>query len=319
MQPVDLLAAAALDALLGDPEWFPHPVRGVGRLIGGLETLTRRAWRNERLAGTVTILLAIAVTAGTVWATLAAARALSPWAERALGILWVYFGLSARCLSDEALRVDRDLRRGDLGAARRSVARIVGRDTQSLDASGVSRAAIESVAENTVDGILTPLFFAGLAGPVGIWVFKAISTGDSMIGHRDERYRRFGTVAARLDDVANFIPARLAPPLFALAALATGRSAAGAWRVGWRDRHHHDSPNAGIPEAAMAGALSIRLGGPATYEGESIEHAPFGAEFAPPEPRHIRPAVAVLWGASAAAVALAAGAAHFVRLATTPG
>jgi adenosylcobinamide-phosphate synthase len=257
----------------------------------------------------VTILATIGATAGVVWGTLALARMAGPWAERAVAILWTYFGISARSLSDEARRVARDLRRDDLPAARRSVARIVGRDTEALDASGVSRAAIESVAENTVDGILSPLFFAALTGPVGLWVFKAVSTGDSMIGHKDERYRRFGTVAARLDDAANFIPARLAALLFALAAGLTGNRASDAWRVAWRDRRHHDSPNAGIPEAAMAGALGIRLGGPVTYAGETVEHAPFGAEFPPPEPRHLGRAMGMLWTVTLLGTALAAAAA----------
>jgi adenosylcobinamide-phosphate synthase len=317
MHPLDLLAAVALDAVLGDPEWFPHPVRYVGRLIHNLETVTRRCWRNERIAGTVTILVTILITAGVVWGSLAIARMAGSWVERIVTVAWVYLGISARCLSDEARRVDRDLRRNDLPAARQSVARIVGRDTQSLDASGVSRAAIESVAENTVDGILTPLFFAALTGPIGLWIFKAVSTGDSMIGHMNERYRRFGTVAARLDDAANFIPARLAPLLFALAALLTGNRAVSAWHVAWRDRHHHDSPNAGIPEAAMAGALGVRLGGPVTYAGEPIEHVPFGAEYPPPEPRQLRSARVMLWGVTILGTALAAGTAVLMILART--
>lgn len=307
MQPLDLLAAVALDALLGDPEWFPHPVRYIGRLIRVLENGTRRWLRNERIAGAITILLTISITAGVVWTTLVAAREVGGWMERMVAVAWTYLGLSARCLADEARRVHRDLMRGDLAAARQSVARIVGRDTHDLDISGVTRAAIESVAENILDGILTPLFFAALGGPVALWVFKAISTGDSMIGHKDERYRRFGTAAARLDDAANFLPARLSALLFALAALLTGGRAGDAWRVAWRDRCHHDSPNAGIPEAAMAGVLGVRFGGPVTYQGEQIEHAPFGAEYPLPEPRHIRSAIAVMWMVTFLGTALAVG------------
>jgi adenosylcobinamide-phosphate synthase len=316
MHPLELLAAVILDAVLGDPEWFPHPVRYVGRLIATLERWTRGAWRNERLAGTVTILVAIAVTGGVVWGTLAAARAVHVWLGHVVAVGWTYLGLSARCLADEGWRVYRDLARGDLAAARQSVARIVGRDTATLDESGVSRAAIESVAENTVDGILTPLFFAGLGGPVALWVFKAMSTGDSMIGHLDARYRRFGTVAARLDDVANFVPARLAPPLFAAAALLTGHSAVSAWRVAWRDRRHHASPNAGLPEAAMAGALRVQLGGPSVYDGEVVAHEPFGGEYPLPGPRHVRAAVVVMWVVTALGAALALGASLFLTFAT---
>lgn len=305
MHPLELLAAVILDAVLGDPEWFPHPVRYVGRLIAALESGTRRVWRNERLAGTVTILVTIAVTGGVVWGTLVAARLVNVWLGHVVAVAWTYLGISARCLADEGWRVYRDLVRGDLAAARISVGRIVGRDTATLDEAGVSRAAIESVAENTVDGIITPLVFAGLGGPVALWVFKAMSTGDSMIGHMDTRYRRFGTVAARLDDVANFLPARLAALLFAAAAFLTGNSALAAWRVTWRDRRHHASPNAGIPEAAMAGALRVQLGGPTVYEGEIIEHEPFGGEYSLPETRHVRAAVVMMWMVTALGAAVA--------------
>lgn len=313
MHPVDLAAAVALDVLLGDPEWLPHPVRQIGRLLSGLESLTRRLWRNERVAGTVTILAALAVTAGVVWGTLAAARLAGETAERVVGVIWVYLGLSARCLSDEARRVYRCLTACDLPAARNAVGRIVGRDTAALDESGVSRAAIESVAENTVDGILTPLFFAAIGGPVGLWVFKAMSTADSMIGHKDARYIRFGTVAARLDDAANFIPARFSAGLFAVAAAVAGKSARDAWRVAWRDRHHHDSPNSGIPEAAMAGALRVRLGGPVQYGGERVEHHPFGEEFRAPGRADVRSAIVVMWWVTLAGAALALAAAAWMQ------
>jgi adenosylcobinamide-phosphate synthase len=318
MHPLDVLVAVALDAALGDPEWLPHPVRYIGRLINALERFTRRRWRNERVAGTLTILGVIGVTAGVVGGSLVVVGIFGcAWLMHVVVVAWTYLGLSARSLADEARRVQRDLGRGDLAAARCSVARIVGRDTQTLDAAGVSRAVIESVAENTVDGILTPLFFAALGGPVALWIFKAISTGDSMIGHKDERYLRFGTAAARLDDAANFVPARLAAFLFALAALFTGHHAADAWRVAWRDRGHHDSPNAGIPEGAMAGALRCRLGGAATYGGVAIDHPPFGAEYPPPEPWQIRSAIVMMWVVALLGTLLAASASAGVQVAQT--
>lgn len=298
----DLGAACLLDAWLGDPGWLPHPVRGIGALIAGLEKFTRRCWRNERLAGAVTVGLTVLVTAGAVWLSLRLAAAAGFWVERLAAVLWLYLGLSTRCLADEAGRVRRNLaegvRTGNLAGARRAVSRIVGRDTARLDAVEISRAAIESVAENTVDGFLSPLFYAALGGPAAMWIFKAVSTCDSMIGHRDARYVRFGTVGARSDDALNFLPARLSVWLFALAALCAGGSWRGCLRTAGRDGARHASPNAGIPEAAMAGALQVRLGGAVEYDGEAVTHGPFGGEYREPQPADVNRAVRMLWGVS---------------------
>jgi adenosylcobinamide-phosphate synthase len=293
--PLELAAAFALDVLFGDPAWFPHPVRGIGWLINTFETWTRKRIRNERAAGVVTVLLTLAVTGAVVAATCLLARRAHPWAGHAVTVGWLYLGLSTRSLSDHVRRIMRDLTLPTPDAARRSVGHIVGRDTARLDAGGISRAAIESVAESTVDGILSPLFFAVLGGPVLLWLFKAASTCDSMIGHMDARYIRFGTFGARLDDVLNYLPARLAFFLFPAAAGLTGQNAAAAWRIARRDHGNHASPNAGVPEAAMAGALGVRLGGPTTYEGEVVDKPPFGAEFRPPQPDDISAALRLMW------------------------
>lgn len=302
--PLELAAAFALDLLFGDPDWFPHPVRGIGRLIARLEALTRRLIAHERTAGVLTVLLTLAVTGAVVSGTCFLASRIHPWAGHAITVAWLYLGFSARSLSDHARRVAVDLRTNSLEAARRSVSHIVGRDTATLDASGVSRAAIESVAESTVDGILSPLFFAILGGPVLLWLFKATSTCDSMIGHKDARYLRFGTFGARLDDVLNYLPARLAFFLFPMAALFTGGHPGACWIVAWRDHRHHASPNAGVPEAAMAGALGVRLGGPTVYEGEVVNKPPFGAEFRDAQPADIPAALNLMWGVSAIALLL---------------
>lgn len=296
--PLELAAASALDALIGDPRWLPHPVRGIGWLIHTFESLTRRRVANERAAGVLTVLLTLLVTVAVVGGTTLAAGRVHPWAGHVVTVAWLYLGFSTRSLHDHVRRVVCDLREPTLDAARRSVGYIVGRDTARLDASEISRAAIESVAESTVDGILSPLFFAVLGGPILLWVFKATSTCDSMIGHKDERYIRFGTFGARLDDVLNYLPARLAFLLFPTAAFLTGGNAATAWRIARRDHTHHASPNAGVPEAAMAGALGIRLGGPTVYEGETVDKPPFGAEFRPPLPEDIPVALRVMWAVS---------------------
>lgn len=305
MNAAVLAAGYLLDILVGDPPRLPHPVRGVGWMIATLETLTRRWWpRHERLAGTVTVLLTLAVTALTVGGSCALAAAVDPWAGAVLTVLWLALGFSTRSLSDHARRIAVALANGDLPAARTRVGMIVGRDTAALDAGGISRAAVESVAESTVDGVLSPLFFAILGGPVGLWLFKAVSTCDSMIGHKDARYIRFGTFGARLDDVFNYLPARLALVLFPAAAALTGADSRQAWRIGLRDHHRHASPNAGIPEAAMAGALNIRLGGPATYDGLVSDNPTFGEEFPAPAPADVTRSIRLMWCVSFMAFAI---------------
>lgn len=296
--PLELGAAFLLDVIAGDPERLPHPVRGIGWLISTFERETRRTVANERLAGVLTVLLTLLVTVVVVGGTCAAAQRLHPWCGSAVTIAWLYLGLATRSLSDYTRRVYRDLRDGDLEQARRSVAHIVGRDTARLDRHEVSRAAIESVSESAVDAVLSPLFFAVLGGPAGLWIFKAVSTCDSMIGHKDARYIRFGTFGARFDDALNYLPARLSMLLFPVAAALTGGHAASCWRVALRDRRHHASPNSGIPEAATAGALQVRLGGPTMYEGELVNKPPFGGEFRLPEPADIPRAIRLMWAVS---------------------
>jgi adenosylcobinamide-phosphate synthase len=296
--PLELGAAFLLDVIVGDPERLPHPVRGIGRLIATFERETRKIFTHERLAGVLTVLLTLLVTGVVVGATCAAAHHLHPGFGSVVTIAWLYLGLATRSLSDYTRRVYRDLRDGDLERARQSVAHIVGRDTARLDRHEVSRAAIESVSESAVDAVLSPLCFAVLGGPVGLWIFKAVSTCDSMIGHKDARYIRFGTFGARLDDALNYLPARLSLILFPAAAALTGEDAVSCWRVARRDRHHHASPNSGIPEAATAGALRVRLGGPTLYEGELVNKPPFGGEFRLPEPGDIPRAIRLMWAIS---------------------
>lgn len=296
MTPLPLAAAYLIDVVVGDPRNLPHPVCAIGWLITFFEKWTRRLLPGkERVAGFTTVAGTLAVTSGVVGGTCALAGRIDPRAGLAVSILWLASGFATRSLSDHARRVARDLARGDLAAARRSVGHIVGRDTGNLDHREISRATVESVAESTVDGVISPLFFAVIGGPVGLWIFKAASTCDSMIGHKDERYIRFGTFGARLDDVLNYLPARLAFLLFPLAAWIARADPGKAWRVARRDHAMHASPNAGIPEAAIAGALNVRLGGPVTYDGVPSDHPVFGAEFREAEPEDIPRAVRILW------------------------
>jgi len=282
-----ILIALLLDLAFGDPRWFPHPVRLIGRLIAALEKQTRKAITSERVAGTVTALTVILLAAVTTAILIGVAQQIHPLLGDVAGILVLYTTLAARDLARHSLAVYRALEKFDLAEARRLVSWMVGRDTERLNEREVLRAAVESVAENTVDGIIAPLFFAVLIGPVGAMAYKAINTLDSMIGYKNESYIDFGRTAARLDDAANFIPARLSAPILTAAAGLLGLSASAAWRIAWRDGRKNLSPNAGIAEAAVAGALGVRLGGVMERRGRPVSQPEIGDPVVPLEREHI--------------------------------
>ncbi len=305
-----VLLALAADALLGDPPTWPHLVRWMGRAISRLETWLRRRYQTPaglRLAGA---LLAIIVVGGFAWAAqVALALAWGLW--RPLGFLLATF-LAFQCLAlgqlwREARAVAAPLEAGDLAKAREMLGRIVGRDTAILDEAGVRRALIETVAENFNDGVVAPLFYLTLGGPVLAVAYKAVNTLDSMVGYRDQRYIDLGRFSARLDDLAGWLPARLSALLLATACPLVGLDGRLAWRGALRDHAAHKSPNSGWPEAAAAAALGVRLGGPNQYGGILVEKPwinPTGRDPLPPDVN----AIFHLYGA---ACALAGGAALF--------
>ncbi len=299
-----ILIAILLDLALGDPRWLPHPVRLIGRLIGTLEGPARRAIPDARLAGTLTALTVIMAAVLATALLIEIAGWIHPLAGDAVSILLLYTTLAARDLASHSLDVYRALAAGDLEEGRRRVARIVGRDTERLTEEGVVRAAVESVAENTVDGVIAPLFFAALGGPAAAMAYKAASTLDSMIGYRNERYIDFGRTAAKIDDGLNYLPARLAAPLLAAAAAILGFRASAAWRIARRDGRKHLSPNAGIAEAAVAGALGIRLGGVMERRGEPVNLPEIGDPVVPLARGHILAANRLLFAATGIAAAL---------------
>lgn len=307
-----ILAAVALDLVLGDPRWFPHPVKGIYRLALGLERLTRRAIPWPRLAGLATALAVYAAAGFAAWGLIYLAGLAHPWAADAVSVVLVYTTIAARDMARHSMAVFRPLAAGDLPEARRRAAMIVGRDTQDLDEAGVARAAVESVAESTVDGVTAPLFFAVIAGPVGAMVYRAINTLDSVFGHKNERYLKFGWASARMDDLANFLPARLTAPLVGAAALVLGRRPLRALRVLARDGSKHQSPNAGLAEAAMAGALGVQLGGRNYYDGEPLDGPILGDPLVPLAARHIPQANAVMFATMGFFLALALVARVFV-------
>lgn len=260
-----------LDLLLGDPDSRWHPIAWIGRFIAACERWIRPRFPatpvGERTGGMVLTLAVTAVSTALPALLLLLCARLSPWLAMAVNALLCWILIATKSLRVESLRVYAQLQKGDLPAARRAVARIVGRDTQALTASQVASAAVETVAESTVDGILSPLFYMALGfAPLGFF-FKAVSTLDSMIGYRNDRYQYFGTFAARLDDVLNFLPARLGGALMCAAAFLSGADGREAWRVFRRDRLAHASPNSAHTEAACAGALGLTLGGDASYFG----------------------------------------------------
>jgi adenosylcobinamide-phosphate synthase len=218
----------------------------------------------------------------------------------------IYYGVAAGSLARETQAVIAPCEKGDLVQARKCLSRIVGRDTQNLSAQEINRACIETVAENTTDGVVAPLFYTALAGPVGLWIYKSINTLDSMVGYRNARYLRFGWASARTDDVANYVPARLTYLLLCLAACLSGQQGYQALRIGWRDGRKHPSPNSAWSEAAMAGALGVQLGGPSTYAGVLSQKPYLGEPLRPLTTNTVQQALSLMlltsWLALLAAV-----------------
>ncbi|MBT1072464.1 adenosylcobinamide-phosphate synthase CbiB [Pelotalea chapellei] len=266
--PEVIAMAVLLDLVLGDPRWLPHPVVQIGRLITVLESLLRRLIACERCAGVLLLLLTTGTAAGTTWLLLRSTAHLSSLAGLLAAIMVSATCLAARSLHRESSLVAAALGAGDIISARQHLSYIVGRDTEHLNEDEIWRALVETVAENTSDGIIAPLFWLSSGGPVTAMAFKAISTLDSMVGYKNERYLQFGWASARMDDLVNFIPARLTAILMIISAPALGLSWSNACKIFLRDRLKHPSPNSAHPEAAAAGALGVRLGGTSSYGGK---------------------------------------------------
>jgi adenosylcobinamide-phosphate synthase len=271
-----VLAAVVLDLVLGDPRALPHPVVAIGRMISFLECLLLRLFKDARLAGIVLLVTTVGVTYAVAALLLKAAYAFAPDAGFVVGLYLAWVSLAARSLHVESGKVAMALERGDIAEARLALSYIVGRETAQLDEPEIVRGAVETVAENTGDGVIAPLFFLMLGGPPLAIAYKAVNTLDSMVGYKNERYLQFGWASARFDDLANYIPARLTGLLMVLAAPICALSGSGAWRIMRRDCRNHSSPNSGFPEAAAAGALGVRLGGANCYFGKVVEKPTIG-------------------------------------------
>ena len=293
-----LLIGFLLDALIGDPYNFPHPVRLIGRMIAALERIIRQKCRNLRTGGV--ILAAVVLSASAVIPLILVL--LCYHIHALLGIITesilICYLLAARNLCDESMKVCRAAESGDTEGARKAVSMIVGRDTAVLDRDGIIRAAVETVAENTSDGVTAPLFYIALGGAVGGFFYKAANTMDSMIGYKNEKYADLGRFAAKLDDVLNFIPSRLSALLMIAVCPLLRLDAKNAFRIWRRDRRKHASPNSAQTESACAGALHLRLAGDAWYFGTLHKKPYIGDDDRQIEPADIRRANRLMYGTS---------------------
>lgn len=316
MSGLGIILAFELDMFFGDPKRLPHPVRLMGMTIERAEGLVRKLFSSPRGLKAGGGLLALFLISAAYVATrvlLEAAAYISPHLSFLLGVVLAYTTISARSLHTEAENVVGFLREYDLPGARRQLGRIVGRDTQELDETEVMRGVTETVAENISDGVVAPLFYLALGGPALGMAYKMANTLDSMLGYRTDPYLHIGFFPARIDDVANFIPARLTGLLMVAAAWVAGLSPREAWTVLRRDGGKHPSPNAGIPEAAVAGGLGVRLGGPSTYFGIESSKPFINENGRPPSVSDWPGTVRLLYGTSLISLAILALAATALR------
>jgi adenosylcobinamide-phosphate synthase len=285
-----IAAAILMDIIIGDPRWLPHPVVFFGRIIRSGETLIR-SWTNTdrglKIGGTILTLLVVLGSYIFFWGLIWLAYKINAWLGLGLSIYFMSQALAVNSLYKHALAALDPLRKGDLPAARDALSMMVGRDTDRLNESEIVRGVVETVAENTVDGITAPLFYGFLGGPPLALAYKAINTLDSMMGYKDERYLNLGWAGARLDDLANYIPARITGLLYLLVAPFTPGGLANVWRTIRRYARRHPSPNSGIPEAAVAGALEIQLGGVNYYRGIASSEVTMGEKKKDLEIKHI--------------------------------
>lgn len=288
-----------LDLILGDPRWLPHPVKGMGWLAKKIELPLRRVVKSERIAGLVFTVIIISIVWGLTSTIIRQATFFNRYLGLGFSILFIYTALAIKDLRIESMRVYQALGKGDIIAARQNLSLIVGRDTQNMDEEDIIRATVETIAENTVDGIISPLFYAFMGGAPLALTYKAINTLDSMVGYKNKRYRYFGWASAKLDDLVNFIPARLSALFLPMASLLTGKDGLSSWQTTWRHGMKHPGPNSGFPEAAVAGALGIRLGGLNFYNSIAFPKPFIGDNINPLETRHIKESIKISYICSA--------------------
>ncbi len=282
-----LPAAFALDIFFGDPQWKYHPVRLMGKAVERIEPAFRNIPVPLVVSGAFFAIGFIGITFLLSFAAVHTLWAISPILGVILETILIYFCISAGALENSGRAVFRFIMHNRILEARKELSMIVGRDVKHLDTNGLSRAAVETVAENLVDGVIAPVFFAAIGGAPLALTYKMVNTLDSMVGYQNEQYRDFGKISARIDDIANYLPARLSVPIISIAARVLSGRGAAALKTAKKEGRWHTSPNAGYPEASFAGSLSIRLGGPSYYGGKLVKKPFIGNDFANPEPNHI--------------------------------
>lgn len=280
-----IVAGFILDLIFGDPHWLPHPICLIGNLIGFLEKNLRRLLAPGKtallLGGALMVVIVLSLSFAVPYAVLMLAEQVNPWLRFALETIMFYQIFATKCLRDESMKVYTALHNNDLEDARVKLSWIVGRDTKELTAEEVTKGAVETVAENTADGIIAPMFYMFIGGAPLAFLYKGINTMDSMVGYKNDKFLYFGRCAAKLDDVANLIPARITGILMILASYFLNMNAAGAWKIFWRDRYNHLSPNSAMTESVTAGALNIQLGGDHYYFGKLVHKDTIGDNIRP--------------------------------------
>jgi len=300
---VQIIFAYILDLIIGDPEWLPHPIVLIGKAIEILEKGITKVITNKKVAGIILVFLVVVGTYFFVFILIGLAARLHWIFGIIVSIYFVFVSLSVKDLAVETNRVYTSLNRNNLSLARKNLSRIVGRDTGDLNEREIVRASVETVAENTVDGIISPIFFAFIGGAPLAMAYKAINTLDSMVGYKNERYIDLGWAAAKLDDVVNFTPARISMALIPIASFISGKGFRDSIRIISRDRKKHASPNSGISEAAFAGALGVRLGGTNYYERKLVEKPCIGDAEKPLELSDIKDSIRIMYVCSALSIA----------------
>lgn len=301
---LSIFFAYILDLIFGDPHWLPHPVRGIGGLIQKAEGFLRRRFRNLKAAGALLALFTVAITYLGVKFVIWDAGLFHSGLKALASIILIYFAISVKDLKCEAGKIYECLKKSQLEKARQQASRIVGRDTKELDSEQVIRAAVESVAESTIDGVVSVLFYAFIGGPVLVWVYKAVNTLDSMVGYKNPYYKDIGWFSAKLDDAFNYIPSRISILLIPIASYLCRMGFAQSFSAALKDGLKHPSPNSGIPEAAFAGALGVQLGGLSYYNGLPVHNPYLGNPRNKLQPEHIKEAVRLMYAASALLVAV---------------
>ncbi len=296
---IALFGGFLLDLLVGDPHWMPHPIRLIGSVIAKCSKWNRAELKKgeQFWRGVAMTILVVCLTAVVAAAILVTGYWLHPFAGCIIEGIMTYQILATKCLKVESMKVYKALKKDDLEGARYAVSMIVGRDTQVLDATGVAKAAVETVAENTSDGVIAPLIYLAIGGPILGFMYKAINTMDSMVGYKNDKYMYFGCCAAKLDDVVNYIPARISALLMIAVSFLPGKAydGKGAWRIWRRDRRKHASPNSAQTEAVCAGSLGVQLAGDASYFGKIVKKPTIGDAHRPVEYEDIKRANGLLY------------------------